>query len=472
MAVNHSESVDSKTSRILSAIKSTVILVCLLAIGYAGHSTHWTFGFGPHVEEAGQEHGASADRAIPADIRTKQVKGGLIETKIDSLAPNVLKFDSPETVVRSGIELVPIKVRSIGEVVRANGMVDFDQHHLSRISGIVSGKVWRIERRLGDTVKKGDVLALIESVQVGEAKARFLSALAIRQSREETLRILDSLTNIIAQRQLREAKLSAQEARIELLNATQTLANLGVKAEIDEFAAMGDVERVSRLRFLGLPDYIVKEINKTESTSNLIPLTAPFDGLVIGRDVGLGEVVEPAKPLFEIADVSRMWIVLNVRKEDVYKLQPGQKIVFLGDGFRTPLASSINWIASEVDEVKLTLQVRGEVNNILKTGDRSDSPFVNLKARTFGTGIIEVGGKTEAIIVPKECVHRDGDKSYVFRKIDDRTFEGVDVKTGLEDENGIEILNGLPKEALLAGRGSHILKSQMLLKKIETGVSD
>ncbi len=461
--------------RAISSLLSLMTLAGLISIGVAGHSTHWTFGLWPHDEEHGPSE-VTKTQAIasgrPAEAAHSH-SGGAAQGESPETpgggATNVVTFESPEAVRTFGIETVPLEMRPIGEIVRANGMIDFDQHHLARVSGLVSGKVWRVERRLGDAVKKGDVLALIESVQVGEAKSRFLTALAVNQSREETVRILDSVSNLIAQRQLREARLTAQESRIELLNAEQVLLNLGLKVSIDEFATLSDVDRVARIRFLGLPEKIVEEIRTAQSTSNLIPLTAPFDGVVIGRDVGLGEVVEPARPLFEIADVSRMWIVLNVRKEDAHKLKIGQKFRFQGDGLKEPVESGLTWIASEVDQVKRTLEVRGEISLRPQAGDGSDASDKVLRARTFGVASIEVGGKTSALVAPLAAVHNDGAKRYVFVQADDRSFQEVEVRTGLEDHAGIEILTDLPRTSQVAGQGSHILKSQMTLRKIETG---
>ncbi len=482
-AIDSAEGPISLRKRVTSALGSTLTLAALVGIGIAGHDTHWTFGMGAHAahDDHASDHSESSDeksvsgKAGGTKSGAPDSSGSAVTQTTDpatgKAASNVLKFDSPDAFDKSGIEIVPISTRNMGDTIRANGMIDFDQHHVARVSGIVSGKVWRVQRRLGDSVKKGEVLALIESVQVGEAKARFLTALAISQTRDETVRILESVSSIIAQRQLREAKLTAQEARIELLNAEQTLSNLGLNVSIDEFAKLSEVERTARIRFLGLPETIGNEIRSTQLTSNLIPLTAPFDGIVIGRDVGLGEVVEPARPLFEVADVSRMWIILNVRKEDAYKLRLGQKIRFQGDGLKEPVESTVSWIANEVDEVKRTLVVRGEISNKLRTDFGSESANFALKAKTFGTGVIEVGGKADAMVVPREAVHDDGGKRYVFLQTDDRTFRAVEVQTGLEDREGVEILSELPRDGRLAGRGSHVLKSQMLLQKIESGES-
>lgn len=490
-AIDSADGPISWRKRATSALVSTATLAALVGIGIAGHATHWTFGLGAHAAHSehgdqasghaepghGQDTAAKADRthsgqAVSSDSAVSGSPDSATgRTVASGESSNVLKFESPGAFEKAGIEIVPIRVRSMGETIRANGMIDFDQHHVARVSGIVSGKVSRVQRRLGDSVKKGEVLALIESVQVGEAKARFLTALAISQTRDETVRILESVSTIIAQRQLREAKLTAQEARIELLNAEQTLSNLGLKLSIEEFAKLSEVERTARIRFLGLPESIGNEIRTTQLTSNLIPLTAPFDGIVIGRDVGLGEVVEPARPLFEVADVSRMWIVLNVRKEDAYKLRLGQTIRFQGDGLKDPVESKVSWIASEVDEIKRSLVVRGEIPNRLRTDIDSDSANFALKAKTFGTGVIEVGGKADALVVPREAVHDDGGKRYVFLQENDRTFRAIEVKTGLEDSEDVEILSELPREGRLAGRGSHVLKSQMLLQKIDSGES-
>src|SRR5262249_26059468 len=160
------------------------------------------------------------------------------------------------------------------------------------------------------------------------AKADFLSALAVAESRTEQRRRLENLPDVVSQRALQESRLSEREAQVRLRNAEQTLINLGLPLHYQDFTNLSDEERFSKLHFPGLPPELAQTLDPGQTTSSLVPLTAPFDGQVISRDIGLGEVVQIEDTVFEIADSSRMWLLLDVRKEDAHELRTGQPLVF------------------------------------------------------------------------------------------------------------------------------------------------
>jgi RND family efflux transporter MFP subunit len=246
------------------------------------------------------------------------------------------------------------------------------------------------------------------------------------------------------------------------MNAEQALVNLGFDISIADFEKLDDAARASRIRTLGLSDEALAGTDPQRVTSNLIPIRAPFDGLVIGREAVVGEIVEAGRQIFEVADVSKMWVVLFVSKEDASRVAVGQPIRFHPDGAATECESEISWISTAVDDETRTLEVRAEIN-----GQASQS----LRANTYGSGRIELARVGTAVVVPSQSVQWDGSRWVVFVPAGETAFAAQPVSPGLRQGDHVEIkgdfAGGPPKQVV--AEGSHLLKSKIMLDKIESG---
>lgn len=431
-----------------------ITLAVLAGVGYYGHHTGWSL--------PGSLPG-SGSTAAPADTAGHHSGDATLEVR----NPLRVDFDSPEAIDKSGISTVTVRVQPMSEEVIANGVVGYDQRQLARISTRVAGTVWRVNKHWGDLVQKGEILALIEAAEVGRLKAEFLAALVASESRSDQLRMMEKAGSAIAERQLREARLAVREERIRLLNSEQALVNLGLPVRMEDFEGLSDIEQAELIHFIGLPEELAKSLDPDATTSNLLPVAAPFDGVVIGRDIGLGEFAETAKPLFEIADVRRMWVNLQIPKEDSPKVLIGQDVSFRVDGVPAELRSKVTWISTEVDEHTRTLQVRAEVDNpVAHPHEPSGTGQRLLRANTFGTGRIRIRTVAGALVVPNECLHDDGDEQLIFVQIGERSFEGRPVTKGITQDQFTEIQGNITEGDVVAARGSHTLKSQVVLSRL------
>ena len=439
---------------------SLLTTASLLAVGWLGHATHWTFGLAGHAAP----HGAHGDAGEHAGSGA----AGVSVDGPDDAAPGTVRFSSREALERTGIEVVPVERRPMVSELEVAGVVDYDERRTAQLSSRVGGSIWRVEKHLGDVVRKGEVLLVIDSQEVGRLKAEFLNALVTFESRREQMAILEEVQGAVMGRQLREARAALREARIHLVNDEQALVNLGLPVAIADYEALVDEARAERIRTVGLPKGLLTELNDDVVTSNLLPLAAPFDGIVVGRDAVVGEVVEAAKPIFEVADVSRMILALKVDKEDTGKVAIGQPVRFRPDGSDEEYFSRITWISTEVDQATRTLQVRAEVDNIQTLPAATQA---GLRAHTFGSGKIEIDRRGTAIVVPSQSVQWDGSRWVVFIPSGDVAFTACEVQPGVREGNVVEIV-GDPSGGVLervVGAGSHVLKSQVLLERIESG---
>lgn len=432
----------------------TLFTLCILGvIGYLGHHTGWSLSFDHGHEQSPHPKRHTAHPSVP----------------VHDTNPLCVHYKSPEAIAKSGITTVPAAHSELSEYVQANGTVGYHQRRVARLSSRVTGTVWRIDKHLGDAVRSGDVLLIIEAVDVGRMKAEFLSELIATEMNEETLQRLEQIPGAVAERQIRQARAELRASRVRLLNAEQALVNLGFKVRMEEFEKLPETKRAEVIHFIGLPKEMADQFDPDTTTSNLVPIFAPFDGVIIGGDAGLGEVVEPAKHLIQIADIGRMWINLEVQKEDVPKLKVGQPIEFQVDGIVEPMKSQIDWISTQVNEETRTLRVRAEIENrVVHPDEPSETGQRLLRANTYGTGRILVRTQSNALVVPNECIQSDGTNDIVFVKTDDTTFEGRVVQCGITNGQQTEIEGAIQSGEQVVKNGSHILKSQVLLSQSES----
>ena len=443
-------------SALVSGAKYLGILSGLLAIGFVGHQTHWSFGFMKH----GSEHPASVTQASSP---TDPIEGHESEDREWRI-----EFPSEKSLRRTGIKTSVIEERSMRERIKTTGVITYDERMFASLSARVSGAIWRVLKQPGDMVHRGDVLVIIDAVDVGQAKAQFSSDLVSLESRLERLASYESVAGAIAHRQVRDERVAVREAKIRLQNTEQTLINMGFSLQKTLFEGLNDSERAEKLHFLGIPESISKELDPVQTTSNLLPVLASFDGVLIHHDAALGEMVEAGKPLLEIADLRKMWLYLDVSKEDASKMTLGQSGRFLPDGLEQELQSTITWISTELNEKTRTLRVRAEVENPVVSSDPVTGQEVRLlRAKTYGTGTITLRETPSAFVVPISSVLHDDNQPMLFAKVSDRKFARINVRLGAREGGSIQIESADLKPGMtIVTHGSHALKSEWILNHV------
>lgn len=405
--------------------------------------------------------------ASETDATVTAVAAGLPDAKVVACQTHALRvqFASEAAVRKAGVRLEAVQERPMAACVQASAEVEYDQTRLARLSARSPGTVRYVFAQVGQKVAAGEVLALVDAAEVGRAKAEFLQALTVADAKSKTLDRIrtSSREGFRTQAELLEAEATLREARIRLLGAQQALANLGASIAIEEVANLPEVRLAERIRLLGLPDAAVKAIGPGEVTANLIAVTAPLDGTVVACNIVAGEVTDLNKTLFTVADISRMWIVLDVRQEDAARISAGQAVVFRPDaGADAAIAGKVAWISTEADEKTRTVKVRAEVEN---TDGR-------LKAHTFGAGRIVVRETPQAVAVPSDAVQWEGCCHVVFVRLGEGIFQTRKVRLGIRSGPVTEVLVGVIPGEVVATTGSHVLKSEILKSRLGAGCCD
>ncbi len=424
------------------------VIASLLALLAWGHSTHWSL---PHDPTAAAQALPPRPIAAPRAAPSEQKPPEKTELRLDD-----------ESIRKAGIEVADVSARRIEQKIDAHGVVAYNQDAVAQLSSRVKGNVWRVEKRVGENVQRGEVLAIVESLAVGEAKTDLLRAIVTADLKQNNLKRLRDASAAISERVVREAEADAREAHVRLLSARQTLISLGLTIDLADLKNLDDEALAQRIQFLGLPEAIRDTLDPRSTTGNLIPVVAPFHGVVIGRATSIGELVSPEDSQFVVADTSRMWLMLDIRKEDVGYVRIGQRLSFEADGVSGTVQGIIDWISTEMDEKTRTLTVRAVVNNPLIDEQRSGQTQRMLRAHTFGTGHIVVRERPDALAVPNEAVQFDGQRHYVFVR-EGEIFRRRNVRPGVVKDGWTEILSGLAAREQVATVGAHVLKAELLI---------
>jgi cobalt-zinc-cadmium efflux system membrane fusion protein len=411
------------------------------------------------ITEADRERSA---RALA--LRPRQENNSRCKTQLRHV-----QFASHEAAEKAGVDVTVVERGPVVEAVVANGQLQYDETKIAHLSSQVMGSVASVRKREGDRVREGDVLVLIDSADVGRMKAEFVQAISHERLTAINLERLTSLveSGAVAERQLREAATSQQEAQIALHSARQALVNLGFEIPEDHFAGTPVEEITRRMQFLGLPSEITATLDRRRSTSNLYPLRAPIDGLIVNRDVVEGEVIDTTNSLFTVADVGQMWLILDVRQDDIELVKPGATVRFrASDRPNSPEArGTVSWISTSADHRTRTVKVRVDLPN--------DG---QLRANTFGTGRIVLREESDTILVPSQAVHWDGCCQVVFVRDKHYFDEGAPkfyhvrkVRTGVKENGRTEILAGVYPGEVIASKGSSVLAAQLLRSNLGAG---
>lgn len=377
-----------------------------------------------------------------------------------------IQFASLDAAKKAGVDVGLVERQAINESVLANGQITYDQTRFANLSSRLPGTVRHVEKNVGDKVRTGEVLVLVDAAEVGRAKTELIQALAHEQLQQNVLKRLESIVDVVSRGKIQDAQAEAVQARARLLSSLQSLGNLGLTVNTGQLRGLPEEKLAEQLRLLGIPESVAKHLSPNEATASLLPITAPLDGIVVARQVVAGEVVDASRWLFQVADTSRMWLTLSVSVEDAGNLALGQAVRFRPDGSRQGVNGKLVWISTTADKQTRMVTVRAELPNL--NGQ--------LRNETFGAGQIILREEQEAIIVPNEAVHWEGcchvvfvrDKAY-FGKDSPKVFHVRTVRLGARTDKLTEIVAGVLPGEVVATKGSDVLRAELLKTNLGEG---
>ncbi len=349
------------------------------------------------------------------------------EGKAESKEEKGLKL-TPEEQERAGIKLEEVSSRTFEDSVSVTATIRPNQDRIAKISPRVEGRIVGVSANLGDAVRAGQALAVMDSLAIGEAQSTLLRA----QSSER-----------VAQADFKRAEsLSAEEIipQKELLRA---------RGELERASAESRAAR-DRLRLLG------GSASASGQAQSTFALTAPFAGTVIQKKATIGELGSPSDAIFTIADLSKVWIEANLTDQLVSKVRTGAAaIVTVGAYPGERFNGRVAYIANVLDKDSRTIAARIEVPN--KDG--------RLKPEMFASASIATGGQVEAISVPDTAIVLLQGQPTVFVN-EQGGFESRAVETGEKLAGRTVITSGLKAKEQVVASGAYALKARLLKSQI------
>ena len=343
---------------------------------------------------------------------------------------------SPEAVASAGITVGAAEIRPLRTQIETTGSVDFDQRRFAHVSPRVGGRVEAALAEIGDVVRSGQVLARVDSIELGEAIVEYLQAKARAELARETFERERGLfaDRISSEQEMLSAQASAREADAALRGAEE------------------------HLHLLGISDDHVRGLGYDQPRASIYEVRAPFAGTIVERHVTLGEIVEPQSQLFEIADLSRLWVWIDVFERDLARVHLDDDVEIHVDTYpEIGFAGKVVFLGNQIETESRTARARIEVPN----------PEGRLRPGMFARVRISdphaADGKAESVsvlAVPEGALQREGNAYLVFVALGDGKFESRKVRTGRRGDGFVEILDGLSAGEAVAVSGTFVLKSE------------
>ena len=368
--------------------------------------------------------GASAARKTPSQ------DPGTAASQKD--APGDLVKLSPEQIVAARIEAEPARGGSLDRHLTVPGTIVPSVNRIGRVAVRLNGIVAELRKKLGDPVTTDEIVAVLESREVADAKSEYLAALNTNYL-QQTLFERDKVLwekRITTEQQFLRARTAAEETRIKTELARQKLSALGLSEK--EIGALPQ-EPVSTLRRQAI--------------------RSPVAGRVVERRVDIGAPVgrdNLETELFVIVDLAEVWVELAVSPGDLPMVREGQAVTIIARGTAEKTEGKIVFISPLLDKETRSARVVAEIAN----------PSGAWRPGSFVTAEIAIPERPARLLIPKTALQTIGGEPVVFV----RTSEGFEkrrIVIGRSDDRDVEVVSGAEPGQEIAVRNTFKLKAEL-----------
>jgi len=302
--------------------------------------------------------------------------------------------------------------------------------HIARVAVRLLGTVAELRKRLGDPVEAGEVVAVIESREVADAKSEYLGARLVFELQQTLFNRSSRLFEgkVLSENDYLRARTTFEDARVKIETARQKLFALSLTADQIE----------------ALPQQPVETLRRQE-------LRAPITGRIAERRVELGSLVGregQESELFVIADLSVVWADLSVSPSDLSAIHEGQKIMLTGGNESSP--ATIMFVSPLLDKETRAARVVASVDNAAR----------KWRPGSFVTAEIPTDEAPAAIVVAKTALQTVKGDPVVFVRTE-KGFEARKIAVGRQDARLVEVTEGLTSGERIATTNTFVLKAEL-----------
>jgi Cu(I)/Ag(I) efflux system membrane fusion protein len=327
---------------------------------------------------------------------------------------------TPERIQLIGMKTAVVKREALGGELRTVGAVEANERGQAQVTTRFSGWIQKLlVSATGERVRRGQALATIYSPDVLRAEQELLVA--------------------------RGWNAGARE------HAAGAHEHDAVIAGLDESARR-------RLELLGISSEEIDEIVRSGKPTEAIAIRSPVEGYIIAKAAVVGVAVQPGTVLFQIADLSSVWVTADIYEQDISRIHVGQRARLELSAFPGEMhLGKVQFVYPTLDPANRTLKIRLEFKN------RFDRTGPRLRPGMYGTIHLDLPATT-GLVVPAEAVVDTGETHYLFLFREGGHFEPRMVKVGAHLEDRVEILSGLTEGETVVTTGNFLVDSESRLR--------
>ncbi|MET0267122.1 MAG: efflux RND transporter periplasmic adaptor subunit [Duganella sp.] len=397
--------------------RTTIAIIIVVGAILAAVILFWKKGDGA-AESGGHGAHASAKKGHDDDGHGKeghQEKGA--EGKPHGDAELVAM--TAQQIKTAGVKLAVADKASIDTIIELPGEIRFNDDRTAHIVPRVPGVAESVSADLGQSVKKGQVLAVISSSDLADLRSAALAA---------QKRLALAKTTYEREKKLWQDKISAEQ---DYLQAEQAYREAEIQAQTAR----------SKLSALGAGD--------GGGALNRYVLRAPFDGIVVEKHIALGEAVAADANVFLLSDLSSVWAEVIVSAKDLEKVSIGKDVTIYSTASKSSAVGKISYVGNLLGEQTRTSKARVVIAN----------PNLAWRPGLFVNVALTRDKKEVAVAVLSEAVQTVEGKTVVF-VANAKGFTAQPVTTGASDGKYVEIVQGIAPGATYAATGSFVVKAE------------
>jgi cobalt-zinc-cadmium efflux system membrane fusion protein len=372
--------------------------------------------------------GATSPVEQTEEIAAAKQEKGLEQTEEEHHGENTVKL-TEEQIKQMGLKFQKAGPGNLLLTLSTRGKIILHPDRLAHIIPKAAGVAREVNKNIGDFVRIGDIMAGLESRDMADVKASYLASLSKKRLAASSLEREEKLykEKVSAGQDYLNAKNVYEESIISVQLARQKLRAFGLEnEEIDQLANQND------------PDL------------RLYQIRSPIDGAVIMRHITKGEFVENTATIYQIADLSRVWVDIGIYPKDLYKVKEGQMVEVVVPVENKGSQAKLIYVSPIVADETITAKAVAELDN--PQGIWRPGVFVKVNIATEKISL--------PLVIPKEAIQNIDGRDCAFVVTPDG-FERRFIKIGQSDNENVEVISGLnPGEQYVANK-TFLLKAEL-----------
>ena len=349
------------------------------------------------------------------------------------------------------IETSPLQEMDIELQITIPAQFKARNQSIERVYSPVDGKITEVYVEPGAVLKIGQPVVQIKSDEISQIQLEFLEKILEIDAGVNELKAQFELSrqNYNREKTLYNEKISSR-AEYETANAQMKKDKANLDALYLKRSSLINVYKQRLAVYGGSIDGVLQ----TKQIYPYVTLRANKNGILLERKVNPGEIVEKNRELFNLADLSTIWLVGYAFEKDSSALHVGESVTGTLEEASGTINGVLSYVSPILDSTTKTLEVRADIPN----KDFKIKP--NMYAEMFvNTGIVHV------LAIPNDAVEKYGDYDFAYVKTAPHTYEERKVKTGRKNDQFTEIISGVNAGEEVVTRGSFELLGESIKKQ-------